>query len=288
MTITRATAALSAVAVTALLLSGCAVTTTPTDTASDSAAYTLEDNPLRGTTLTGTFQPDWGLPLAAFNDEDVPEGIVYDVVAAAAAKLGATLKLEPNDFATTIPGVQSGKYDVGLGTDATLERQDVVDIVGTYTTGYQFVTVSTHPDLPEALEDFGGLKVAVIAGSSYIVPIQEASDKLVADGKPAIDILTFPDAASTIVAVQSGRADGLLRYSASALYVARTEKEWKISGPSVILGESGFAVSKDSGYADLWKQAVDAIIADGSYLDILKKYGVEDIAIDTASVNFAK
>ena len=288
MTLTKASATLALVAVTGILLAGCSVQPVATDAATGASTYTLQDNPLRGKTLTGTFQPDWGLPLAAFNDQNVPQGIVYDVVAAAAEKLGATLKLQPNAFATTIPGVQSGKYDVGLGTDATLERQAVVDIVGTYTTGYQFVTVTGHNDLPDSLEKFSGLKVAVIAGSSYIPPIEAASAKLVAAGKPAIDILTFPDSASTVVAVQSGRADGLLRYAASALYIAKSDVGWKISGPSIVLGESGFAVSKASGYAGLWKQAVDATIADGSYLEILKKYGVQDIAIDTASVNFAQ
>lgn len=272
-------------ATAAFMLSGCIAQVVPTESHS---ASTLEDNPLRGKTLTATFQPDWGLPLAAFGNDGKPEGLVYEIVAAAADKLGATIEIKPNDFSTTIPGVQSGKYDLGLGTDAVPDRQEVVDVVSTFLTGYQFITTNDHARLPAELKDFSGLKVAVIAGSSYIQPIQEASDQLAAAGKSPIDILNFPDMASSQLAVQSGRADTTLRYKASAGYMEQQNDGFKVNGPAVVLGESGFSVQKGSGNADLWRQAIDAIIADGTYANILGKYGVSSIAITHSTINPAK
>ncbi|MDR0836636.1 MAG: transporter substrate-binding domain-containing protein [Propionibacteriaceae bacterium] len=270
----------------AALLTGCssetpsASTTTTTD-----AAYTLENNPLRGTTLKGTFQPDWGLPLAAFDDNGDPVGYIYETLAAAAAELGATIELIPNDWKTTITGVQSGKYDIGLGTDILPERIEVVDQISVYESGYFFITPIDQPEIGDKDSDLCGLAIASIAGDSVSAHVTAVSEQCVADGKPAIDLQTYPDKTAEFLAVKSGRAQLGSVTASSGGWLIKQDPSWKITGPKVIVGLSGFAVSKESGYAQLWADAVNAAIADGTYGAVLAKYGIENAAITHSEVN---
>ncbi|MDR0848468.1 MAG: transporter substrate-binding domain-containing protein [Propionibacteriaceae bacterium] len=278
------------------LLAGCSGGSTtgtssdnPSAPASEAAtgpeSWTLENNPLRGTTVTGTFQPDWGLPLAAFDDKGDPVGYIYETVAAAAAELGATIELIPNDWKTTVTGVQSGKYDVGLGTDILAERIEVVDQISVYSSGYFFITPSDQPDVGNQDSDLCGLTVASIAGDSVSAHVERVSAKCVADGKEAVELLTFPDKGAEFLAVKSGRARLGSVTASSGGWLVKEDPSWKLTGPQVIVGLSGFAVSKESGYAQLWADAVNASIADGTYGAVLTKYGIENAAIEKSEVN---
>lgn len=284
----RKVAAVALISVAGLALSACAPSAAPDTDPTEATEFTLEDNPLRGTVLTGTFQPDWGLPLAAMVD-DKPAGFVIEIAQAAAAKLGATIEVIPNDFATTIPGVQSGKYDIGNGTDATVERQAVVDVVSTTKTGYTFLTYGDlHEPIDDEMDALCGLSISQIAGNSVLDVLNEQNTVCAEEGLEPIDIQIFPDRGAAFLAVQSGRVDATSVYGASGGYIAKEDPKWVVSGPTVISGETGFSVRKDTGYAELWKLAVDAVIADGTYAEILDSYGIGFIALDESTINPAK
>ncbi|KAB2582129.1 hypothetical protein BS297_27330 [Rhodococcus erythropolis] len=264
------------------LLSACS--TIPNQ--ADSGNYSLESNPYKGRTLQATFQPDWGLPLAAFGDDGNPQGFTIELAEAAADKLGAKINVTPNDFSTTIPGVQSGKFDIGNGTDATLDRQKVVDIVGVTKTGYNFITTkSSNITLTDNMDDLCGLRVAQIAGNSILATLQEQAENCTRKGLKELQILEFPDKSSSFLAVQSRRADATTIYGASGGYLIKQDPSWSISGPTLISGQSGFAVNKQTGNANLWTRAVNALIEDGTYSQILDKYGIGFIGLSSSTVN---
>ncbi len=69
-------------------------------------------------------------------------GIDVEVAQIIADKLGYDLVIENVNFDSIIPGVQEGKYDMGMaGMTVTPERLEMVDFSSTYATGIQVVIV---------------------------------------------------------------------------------------------------------------------------------------------------
>ena len=80
-------------------------------------------------------------------------GIDVEVAKIIADKLGYDLVIENVAFDSIIPGVQSGKYDMGMaGMTVNEERLESVDFSSSYATGVQVVIVAEDGDI-QAIED---------------------------------------------------------------------------------------------------------------------------------------
>ena len=78
----------------------------------------------------GTFQP------YEYYDGDKLIGIDVEIAEAIAEKLGMTLEVTDIAFDSIIPGVQTGKYDIGMaGMTVTDERLEEVSFSSSYATG---------------------------------------------------------------------------------------------------------------------------------------------------------
>lgn len=92
-------------------------------------------------------------PPYEYIDGDMYYGIDVEVAKIIADKLGYDLVIENVAFDSIIPGVQSGKYDMGMaGMTVTDERLESVDFSSSYATGIQAVIVAEDGDI-QAIED---------------------------------------------------------------------------------------------------------------------------------------
>lgn len=92
-------------------------------------------------------------PPYEYIDGDNYYGIDVEVAKIIADKLGYDLKIENVSFDSIIPGVQSGKYDMGMaGLTVTDERLESVDFSTSYSTGVQVVIVKEDGKI-QAIED---------------------------------------------------------------------------------------------------------------------------------------
>ena len=89
--------------------------------------------------------------------------------------------------------------------------------------------------------------------------------------------------------VKSGRADSGLQDYPVASYNARTSgggEDFEVVGEQIQAGPLGIGVSKDEPeLRDALQQALQAIIDDGTYAELLEKYDVPLGAVDRATVN---
>ena len=70
-------------------------------------------------------------------------GIEVEILEKVAAKMGVELVIEQMDFDSVIPGVQAGKFDVGVsGITATEERKQNMDFSDTYFMASQAIVVT--------------------------------------------------------------------------------------------------------------------------------------------------
>ncbi len=92
-------------------------------------------------------------PPYEYVESDMFYGIDVEVAKIIADKLGYDLVIENVAFDSIIPGVQAGKYDMGMaGMTVNEERLESVDFSSSYATGIQAVIVAEDGDI-QAIED---------------------------------------------------------------------------------------------------------------------------------------
>ena len=101
-------------------------------------------------------------------------------------------------------------------------------------------------------------------------------------------MLVFPDQNAANLALSSGRATvGMADTPVAAYQVKRSEGRFKLSGESYGTAPYGIAIPQGSGLAKAVLAGVKALMADGTYMAILQKWGVETGAIDDPQINGA-
>ena len=92
-------------------------------------------------------------PPYEYIDGDMYYGIDVEVAKIIADKLGYDLKIANVAFDSIIPGVQTGKFDMGMaGMTVTPDRIEMVDFSDSYATGVQAVIVAEDGKI-QAIED---------------------------------------------------------------------------------------------------------------------------------------
>jgi polar amino acid transport system substrate-binding protein len=212
-------------------------------------------------------------------------GVDADLGKALGEAMGIRWNLVNATFATIIPGLQSGKYDIGLSsfTD-TKVREKVVDFVTYFKAGEAFYVKAAAPATVTTLASLCGKSVAVESGTTEQADATAQSKKCTAAGKPAVAVQTYGNQNDANLAVSSGRAAaGFVDSQVAAWIVKQSNGVFKLSGSSIGVAPYGIAVPKTSGMATPVLAAVKAIMAEGIYAQILAKWGVTNGAIPSAS-----
>jgi polar amino acid transport system substrate-binding protein len=286
---------LVAIAVGLLLLAGCggnggetaAQQATPTqDTAL--AAQVPQEIKADGKLIFGT---DASYPPNEFVDADGKTIIGWDIDfgKAVAAKLGLTPEFQNAGFDTIIPGVQSGKYEVGLSslTD-NKEREKVVDFVTYYSAGTAWAALKGNPKNVDPANACG-LRVGVQLGTVQQEDLTARSNDCKQGGKPAINTVVRRLQTEVNADLVAGKTDAMLADSPIVGYaVKQTGDKLQIIGEVYDTAPYGLAVQKGGGLAQPLLEAVKAVMADGTYRQILEKWGVQDGAISEPVINGAQ
>ena len=81
-------------------------------------------------------------PPYEYNEGGKIVGIDVEIAQAIADKLGMELEIVDTEFDSIIPGVQGGKYDMGMaGMTVTDERKQAINFTDSYTTAKQVIIV---------------------------------------------------------------------------------------------------------------------------------------------------
>ena len=216
-------------------------------------------------------------------------GMDADMVTAIGQVLGLKVSLNNVMFAAIIPGLASGKYDVGASSfTPTLDRQTTVDFVTYFQAGEGYYISANSTKTYNGLDSLCGAKVAVEKTTTEESDAQAQTKKCTAAGKGAIDVQSYDDQNAANLAVSSGRADvGFLDSQVAAYAVAQAKGQFKLVGTPFSVAPYGMAVPKDGGMAQPMLAAVKDLIASGIYAKILDKWAVKDGAITGPVINGA-
>lgn len=236
---------------------------------------------LRSKTLSvamdATYAPD------EFIENGKIVGMDADLANAIAQVLGLKISLVNATFDTIIPGLLSGKYDIGMSsfTDTKL-REKQVTFVDYFSAGEAFYVQHSSKIVVNGLKGLCGHTVAVESGTT------EQMDANTQKKTCKVSVDTFSTQTAANVAVSSGRAQiGFADSQVAAYIVAQSKGVFKLSGMAIEVAPYGIALPKNIGLVQPVLGAVNELISDGIYLKILDKWGIAPGAITKAVVNGA-
>lgn len=237
-----------------------------------------------------TIASDPTYPPFEYYDTDNKSMIGWDVDMgdALGAVLGLTVEHVPATFDTILPGLQSGKYDLGMSTfSVTSERRKAVDFVP-YLQGGTGLAVA--PGNPEKLSvdaaSLCGKAIAAQKGSIQSQDILPAfSKKCTEGGDPAIDMQFFPTQNDANLALTSGRVQGVLADSVSLAYQGDLAggKFELAEGPDFDPTLTGTALARKSELLPAIQAATTAVLESPAYAEINSKWGLPDSTEITAA-----
>jgi polar amino acid transport system substrate-binding protein len=233
---------------------------------------------------------DSSYPPNEFLDTDGKTVIGWDVdlFNAIAAKLGLKTEWQSAVFDAIIPGIDSGKYEMGVSSFfITDERKKQADMVSYYNVGTQWLTKTGNPNgiQPDAA---CGKKVAVQTNTAQDTDdLAKRQEKCKSEGKPAITIDRYQRQDQATASVVSGKDDATLADSPVMAYaVKQTNGQLELLGDAYDTYFYGSVIKQGQAeFAQAVADAVKALIADGTYKTILDKWGVQAGAIDSPAVN---
>jgi polar amino acid transport system substrate-binding protein len=238
----------------------------------------------KGTIIVGT---DSTYAPSEFLDTDGKTIIGFDVdlFKAVAGKLGLKPEFQSSKFDDIIPGVSSGKYDIGVSSfTINADRLKEVTMVSYFSAGTQWAQKKGGSVDPN---NACGKKIAVQTGTVQVDDITARSKKCTDAGKPAITIEQYQAQSDATAAVTSGKDDAMLADSpVVAFAVKQTNGQLETLGDIYDSAPYGYVLPKaETDFAQAIADAVKALIADGTYKSILDHWGVTGGAITNPTVN---
>ncbi|MFC9681172.1 ABC transporter substrate-binding protein [Streptomyces sp. NPDC056948] len=301
-------AAVGAIAVAgALMLTGCGDQTKDNGSESDTAASAPLAGKLpqsirdKGVIKVGS---DIAYAPVEFKDgSGQTVGMDPDVAAAMGKQLGVDFQFENGTFDTLITGLRSKRYDIamsamtdtkdrqeGIDSDTGKKVGEGVDFVDYFTAGVSIYTKKGDDQGIKTWSDLCGKKIVLQRGTVSEDLAKAESKKCPAGKKIAIEAFDNDQQAQTRLRA-GGAAAGSSDFPVAA-YAVKTSgggKDFELVGEQVEAAPYGIAVAKNqTQLRDALKAALEAIIKNGEYEKIMKKWGVTDGSVQEATINGGK
>lgn len=216
-------------------------------------------------------------------------GIDPDLGAALGKVLGVRLEFQNGTFDGLITALRSQRIDLVMSAlSDTPERQKLIDFVDYFTAGTSILVRKGNPENITTLDDFCGRTIALQRGTTQ----EEVATKQAATcrqrGKP-LKVLAFDRDTEALLQVKQGRAVADMNDFPVAAYNAKTAgggNDFEVVGEQIQAGPYGIGVRKqDTEVRDALQQALQRLIDDGTYAQILQKWNVSQGAVAKATIN---
>lgn len=248
----------------------------------------LKDGELR--ILTNPIYP----PMEYVNsDTGTIDGFDIDLANAIAKKLNLSTVFVTSAFQELQSGLQTGRADMIIsGMSDNVKRQAAMDFVDYITSGPILFTINANAEAYKAATDLCGKKVAGSRSTSFGDNVKDwSAANCEAKGKPAIAFEGTADSNAARLGMKQGRYDAVVQGIETIAYQMKLEPDtYKLVGDPLLSNDTfGMAFKKDNnGLRDAVSGALDDLIKDGTYDQILKKWGLVHNAVSKAVVNGVK
>lgn len=225
------------------------------------------------------------------NDNKTIIGVEPDIAYLVADVLGLKAHINTVSWENIFIGLDSGKYDVGFSniTD-TEERKEKYDFASYRKDDLAFEAKKGSGLKITGPEDVAGRTVAVDTGTNQEKLLVEWSKENEKAGREPVNIKYYQNVSDTNLAVASGRIDLYLGPNPTAAYRVATAGKTEIVGTysgagATLQGLIAATTKKDSGLVEPLADALNEVIENGTYAQVLKRWGLSNEAVTTSEIN---
>jgi polar amino acid transport system substrate-binding protein len=230
-------------------------------------------------------------PPMAYKDPATNErrGFNVDLVTEIARVLGLRIQWEEMAFAQLIPALTTNRIDFSGSSMTDLpSRRDRLSFVDYVSTGPQIFAMTAQSGDINQPTDLCGKSIATPRTTAYFPTLQAWSQaNCVAQGRPAITVVGTEGATATRTDLRQNRVQAAVLGAEYVVYLGQQEPgAIKAIGTPIGRNMSGLAFPKESTVLrDAVAAALDRLIADGTYMALLKKHGLEAQALARAEID---
>ena len=232
-----------------------------------SKGTTLEDVQNAGKLVIAT-SPDFP-PFEELQADGSVAGIEIDIMQLVCDELGVQLEIQQVDFESVLPGVQAGKYDVGVsGISVTPAREKNTLFTTPYCLAAQAIVVTSDSAIASKA-DLEGKAVSVQTGTT-------AEEFCMANG---YTVKAFAANSDAEMALTTGKVDAWVIDDLTAAEMVAVYNEENPDAPLVILDEAmttePYAFAFQKGSDDLVAkidEIINGLVADGTVAALFEQY----------------
>jgi polar amino acid transport system substrate-binding protein len=214
-------------------------------------------------------------PEESFAAGNKPIGSDIDIGTGIAKLMGVKATFKNTTFDSIIPALITKKCDAIIsGMNDTASRRKQVDFVDYLKVGQSLMVKKGNPEHIGALASLAGKRVSVESGTTNRDFLASASKKLVAAGKKAISIVTFPKDTDAASALKAGRVDAYFGDSPVAVYYANRDHSFQVAGSPIAPIAIGIAIRKGDPLKAAVQKALSQLYANGTMKKIVTKWGM--------------
>lgn len=204
-------------------------------------------------------------PPYEYYEGDNVVGIDAEIAQLIADKLGMELEIVDVAFESIVPGVQAGKYDMGMaGMTVNEERLESVNFSSSYATGVQVVIVKEDGPIA-SLDDISGKMIGVQTNTT---------GDIYASGDYGDEYVTrYDNGALAVEGLKSDKVDCVIIDNEPAKAYVAANEGLKILDTEYTVEDYAICFAKEN--TELQEKvngALEALIADGSVQKIIDKY----------------
>lgn len=212
--------------------------------------------------------------------------------------LGVDVTFQPlSKISSAIASVESGRYQMAFGPygdtsgnmgDQKRQNVEYIDVVQEIV---PFLVEKGNPaDIENVYELCGSHKIAAQVNGGAYKALKDEAKKCSKDGKQAFDVLGVDGVPNGALAIKSGRADAFFSAGAALAYYAQnSDGALEIAGADNPNGYDdlyqGIVMPTDSELTEPIFEAFKVLYENGTYEEIMKKYGLEPQILDEPGIN---
>ncbi len=218
------------------------------------------------------------------------DGLNVDMCGEIAKRMGDKIEWTNLAFSGLVPGLQAQRYDA-LCTAIFInpDRLKIMNMISYVQWGEGLMVPKGNPDgisceakigdsasYEACFDALAGKTVSVAAGGTTNKHLVEQSDRIKAAGLEAIDIRAFDSNSEAIQAITSGQSEAAyLNDPQAAFFIAESGAPYEIAFAGFSANQLAIATLKNNTeLAEAILAALKEMRADGSYDEIVKKWGV--------------
>lgn len=237
------------------------------------------------------FAGDSHPPYRTIGPDGTVTGVDRDIQEALGRVLGVRVDTVPVDgLPQALDGMLANRFDAFNGpVKATAEREQQFDTITWMTTHTSYVVPAGSP--VTSSDDLCGRRVGVVAGSVVEGQLARLSQWCQGGGRPVAQAVPLADTDATIEAAVAGDVDAAGMTQAAAIDVTSQRAELGHVTQTQEQGAStdflAMLVPKGTGLGPVMLEAFQQVFDDGTYDDIVIRYGLAGVSVPGPVLNVA-